>query len=495
MSGKKIEDVNGQLSKCEEAWKASEKNWKNRIAGGIAGIKENQKKIQDCYVQIRQGAMSLSEECQREFPEESREIERQWKELQKKKCGDYTGDIAQAESEEEKIRKGLREADRENESIRQSIKGRSWYLDPEFERAEKLAEKYRKLAKERDKTIRALDDAAGKSSLECATFQSAARQAKNLLEKRKQLEEKARKIAELRKEAGEAREFLKKSIEEIDAVIAEKFMAEEFDGLKKEICRAAAMEDGEFVRSLASMSERIGVFRAALDMRYAAFTEEQQKTEAGIKQLKDLLEADGYYEPTDYLRNGEQAKKNSLLRYIRKYGDRDGLVSEIEEGMREAEAAFQDEAFSRAQDLLKGTDEKIHQAMEYAAMVQENMLKSAYIAVDIRKVMKDFEYNVSAAMIDGNPKNGWKIVAARGGETINFERVYVDEAGKSEIGIDHKIRPGAFCHKEWEEISRAMTEKGIFVEGVRREDGTAVVGKPKKPEPGPVNPKPGHSPG
>lgn len=500
MSGKKYSDVKAQLTKCEEARKAGEKNWNNRMAGGIAGIRENQRKLQTCYAQIQQGSLSLSEDCFREFPEESGEIERQWKELRSKKCGDYTGHIAQAESAKGKILKELQEADRENKSIWQSIRGkedelRYGYLDTEHGKAMQLVEKYKKLSKERNRSVKALDDVVGRSNLECVEFQNAVQRAKQLQDKKQQLEEKAQQVIKLRQEAGEAKEFLKKSIAEIDTAVAAKFMPGEFDGLKKEVDRVTAMADRELVSCLASISERIGVFRTTLDRRYAAFLEEQQKTEAGIRQLKALLEADGYYEPTDYLRNGDNAKKNRLLQYIRDYGDRDALVSTIEEGMQEAETALQNEAFVRAQDLIHEMDEKIHQAMEYAVLVQESMLKSAYMAVDIRRVMMDFDYDVSATMIDGNPKNGWKIVAASGGETINFERVNVDEEGESEIAIDHMVRPGASCHKEWKEISMAMIEKGIFVERVRLEDGTVIVGSSMKEEKGGnghhSNPNPG----
>ena len=113
--------------------------------------------------------------------------------------------------------------------------------------------------------------------------------------------------------------------------------------------------------------------------------------------------------------------------------------------------------------------------MEYAVFLQENMLKSAYMAVDIRRVMAEFNYKVSAKMIDGNPKNGWRVTARQGGETIQFDRVYINEEGTPEIGIDHTLAPGASCKDEWKGFMSALDEKGICIWKIDLEDGTKLI--------------------
>ncbi len=495
MSGRKSTEVGDMLLKSSEARKAGERNWANRIYAGSLELKGNQEKIERYYGQVQQDKFALSSDCIRQFPQECEELEKQRKKLRSKGHNNYTGNLEKIEADRKAIEKSLQEADEESESIQKSIVGKYDYCDTEYKRAKKVAAKYKSTAKQWDAMIKELDHAVKMSGLECIEFRNAAQQMEQLQEKMRKLEEKSRRIIELRKKAAEAKAYLKKSVDEIDAALAGKFMAAEYEELKKQVSRTERMADAEAVNALTSVSERIGMFRAELDKRYAAFLEEQQKTAAGIAQLKGLLEADGYYEPTDYLRNGEQAKKHLLLSYIEDYGNRETLIREIEDGIREAEEAYEREEFAKAQNLTETADEKIHQAMEYAVLLQENMLKSAYMAVDIRKVMADFHYKVSAKMIDGNPKNGWRVTASQGGETIDFDRVYFNEEGTPEIGIDHKLAPGASCKTEWKEFMGALDKKGICIWNIDLEDGTPLIHRVKEegtnimnpPEPMPEN--------
>ena len=475
MSGKKSTQVKDLLSKGDQARKAGEGNWANRICAGSLELKGNQEKIELYYRQVQQDKFVLSSDCIRQFPLESKKLEEQRKKLRSKAHHNYTGHIEKIKSGRKEIEKNLQEADKESESIRKSIAGKYDYCNSEYRRAETVVLKYKRAAKQRDAVIKEMDHAVKMSEAECIEFRNAARQMEQLREKMRKLEEKSRRIIQLRKKAAEAKSYLRKSINEIDEALAGKFMAAEFEELKRQVGRTERMADAEVVNKLTSVSERIGVFRAELDRQYAAFLEEQQKTAAGISQLKGLLEADGYYEPTDYLKNGNQAKKHLLLSYIEDYGNREELIREIENGIRDAEDAYEREAFAEARDLTEAADEKIHQAMEYAVFLQENMLKSAYMAVDIRRVMAEFNYKVSAKMIDGNPKNGWRVTARQGGETIQFDRVYINEEGTPEIGIDHTLAPGASCQDEWKGFMSALDEKGICIWKIDLEDGTKLI--------------------
>lgn len=53
--------------------------------------------------------------------------------------------------------------------------------------------------------------------------------------------------------------------------------------------------------------------------------------------------------------------------------------------------------------------------------------------------MKSMGFETGAYKIDGHIKNGWKISASNpNGENIDFTKVFMDDAGKMNIEIDHK---------------------------------------------------------
>lgn len=476
MSGRKYSEVKDMLDSAENVRKEGNKAFWRCLDNGMERIRLDHQYVEECHGQIQKTTYSISTDCVREFPKESENLRRQIEALRAEAYSSkYLDYLARAEEGRRSIKKRLKKADEEGEEIRNSIEGRAHYLTPEFERAENLVSKYKKIRKDRAKMVKEMDHTVKASNEQRIRFQNAVQQMQQLLEAVGQIEEKTGQVLRLRSQAGEAKEFLKKSLAEIGQAAAKKFMAQEYTDLQQQIDAVMRMADADVVNNLSAASERIGIFRTELEQRCAAFEEERQKTQAAVRQLEGLLEENGYYDPVDYLNHPDQAKKIILLSYIKKYGDRNALVNEIQNGIQEAKNACFDEAFTKAQKLAEETDEKIHQAMEYAENLQENMLKNAYATVDICNVMGKFSFNVDFDMIDGNPKNGWKIVARQGGETIRFDKVYVGEDGKPEIAIDHTILPGASCSTRWEDISKQMDKKGIFIQKICTEDGGVVL--------------------
>lgn len=477
MSGRKATEVSALLGKAKKAREAGESRYRNCLNNASEEIQENQKQINQYFAKIQKSVCRISKDCTREFPKESKKLSEQFSEVKQKNHTDYLEELSELQKRDKKIQNDLSGADRESQNIKDRIRNKSHYCDVEYRDADQLVSRYKNIANERDRLCSSFNTMVSGSSQESIVLQSAVQRLAELEKERKALEEKTKQILQLREKAGEAKAFLKKLMEKIDSDIAEKFMKRQYKQIKKRVQECEQMSDQQIVENVSTISEEIGIFKTELDSRYAAFLEEKQKAEDALSKCRDLLSDNFYYAPVDYIKNKEQAQKMGLLSYLEEYGSKQDMIHEIEDGIAQAEDALQNEQFEQAEDFVKKTRERIEKAASYANILQENMLKNAYTTMDIRNVMRKFGYETGAFIIDKNPKNGWKIEAMQGGEVIHFDKIYVDEAGKVDIQIDHKLDAGGSCHARWEEITKALDEEGIFVKNIKMENGSTVIDK------------------
>ena len=61
------------------------------------------------------------------------------------------------------------------------------------------------------------------------------------------------------------------------------------------------------------------------------------------------------------------------------------------------------------------------------------------------------------------------------GENIDFTKVFMDDAGKMNIEIDHKTLGD--CPSRWGEICNKFEDMGIYIEKIVMENGSVVLDK------------------
>lgn len=82
-----------------------------------------------------------------------------------------------------------------------------------------------------------------------------------------------------------------------------------------------------------------------------------------------------YFEPIDYFKNKDNAKKIALIDYLSEYSDKHEMVKKIEDCMTKSKELLESEKFDEADRIIYECSELITKANEYAALLQEHITK------------------------------------------------------------------------------------------------------------------------
>ncbi len=479
MSGRKSTEVNGLLARGKDARNAGNANYLKHISTAEKNVKTNQEKITEISRRVREQRLIIGQDCKDQFPEEAKQLEEQFDSLRRaNQPVDYGKDLEAFQKRRQKIETELQKADKEADRIRERIRNKNWYCDDEYEDADKLLKTYRQIGNEKSRLIRDLDQKVQISNKELIQYQNLEKRISQILLAHKQLEERAEKIVRLHKKASEAKDYIKKAFNLIDHQLVEKFLPGEYEELKQKCDDFFGLSDEEVTRNVTALSEQIGLFENRLQICYETFLEQKEKADAAVDASRQILnpEHNFFYEPVDYAKNKEKAGKIGLLEYLEDYSDKQELVGRIRSGIRQAEEHLKAEQFGEVQKQVQINNELIHQAVEYAAVLQEHLIENFYVARDIKGVMRKMGFETGAFKIDGSVKNGWKICAKNpGGDTIDFTKVFINDNGDVKIDIDHQTVGN--CPSKWEDICKALDDVGIHIEKVDMENGSNVLNR------------------
>lgn len=479
MSGKKSTEVSDMLARGGDARNSVAENYKGRMRASEKTLQENQKKLDDIYRRINAQKIQISEESRREFFQESQRLQELFDTIKKSnKQMDYTRDIKHTNSEKQRLQTALENADREQERIRISIRDKDWYCDKEYKDAKKLVKEYQKIAESQNRLVADFSKKEQESNQTVIRYQLMEKQMLQLIEEEKNLNKKAVEIVQLRKKAADSKQYVQDAFQKIDQNLVDKFLSTEGKQLQKEISTFMGLTDAAAVEKITELSEKISMFSSKLEQCYSEYLERIEQIKSAIKHNQNSLEKDHnfYFEPVDYFKNKGGAQKISVLDYIAEYGNKNELVTQIRRGIDKANQLLEKEQFDEAEQQTLENDKWIEQANQYAALLQSHLIENFYVAKDMTKVMKSMGFETGAYKIDGHIKNGWKISASNpNGESIDFTKVFLDDAGEMNIEIDHKTLGD--CPSRWSEICNKFEDMGIYIEKIVMENGSVVLDK------------------
>lgn len=482
MSGRKSSEVNGLLSRGILARKSCDENFKNKMGLNKKILRANQQELDAIYDRINSQTINITPESKQEFPKESRHIQEQFDRIKRENVKvDYTKEINEADREEKEIDSELKQADNEHENIRRAIQRKSDYCDPEYRRANELVQLYQTIAEKKNKLLSKDTNKAQQSSQIAIKYRKLEKQMEQIATAARELNERAQQITQLRAKATDSKKYIQKEYDSIDADLAMKFLPEKRQSLENEVKQFMQMDDEQVVGQVTAFAEKVSVFSAELDEKYSEYLARVDEVETMIDANRESLnsEKNFYHEPVDYFKNKDNAKKIDLLAYLTEYSDKKELVEQIKAGIKNAQELLDAEKFDEAESQAQKNDELISQANQYAALLQEHMIENFYVAKDITKVMKEMGFETGAYKIDGQIQNGWRISASNpNGETIDFNKVFIDDAGKVSIEINHKTMGD--CPSKWDEICKNFEDMGIFIEKLTMENGVDVYNKREK---------------
>lgn len=479
MSGRKSTEVNGMLARGKNAREAGMGNFLTNLIESKKKLSKNQKEINEISNRIDLFHINVSSESKAEFPNESREIQEKYDDIKRKNIKvDYSADLDEVDREKQRLDNELKNADKKQDSIRERIRNKNWYCDEEYNEASSLVQKYKKISEKRNSLAAKLKRKVQNSDQDVVKYKSLEKQMNQVSEAEKKLNENSIRIVELREKAVDSKKYVKNLFKQIDDRRANKFCAKEYSELAAQVDDFCNMEDSQVLKKVTSISEDISRFTDKVDLRYSEYIERCERIENGIKMNEDSLSTQNnfYFEPIDYFKNKDNAKKIALIDYLSEYSDKHEMVKKIEDCMTKSKELLESEKFDEADRIIYECSELITKANEYAALLQEHMIENFYVAKDMTNVMKKLGFSTGAYKIDGHIKNGWKISASNpNGENIDFTKVFMDDSGKMNIEIDHKTMGD--CPSKWADIAEEMEEVGVYIEGIWMSDGAVVLDK------------------
>lgn len=481
MSGRKSTEVNGLLARGKDARNAGKSNYNNKIHTAQAALEKNQEKIKSISYELSAISFQINDACKNEFPEESKRLKKQYEKLIKQnRTVNYQADITRLGQKKEQLEKELMDADRQGERIRERIKNKDWYCDEEYKDASLLLKTYQRITKEKNNLAASADQAVQSSRQDLIASENLKAQLKSLELSCTKLKERADSIVALRAKATEAKSYVNQMYSEIDAALAKKFLPEEYFELGVLVGEFSGYSDAQAVKQVTEMTEKLSLYSGRLQELHSRFLEQQASAKEALDANRQLLSADKnfYFEPIDYFKNKEKAKKIPLLDYLAEFGEKEEMIRSIQEGVADVERLIKEENFTEAvAQALKNT-EQIEQAAAYTSVLQEHLIENFYVARDIKSVMIKMGFETGAVKRDGNLKNGWRITAKNpSGESIDFNRVFINDDGEVKIDIDHKTMGS--CPSKWEDICSQLDDVGIFIEKIDMENGGNVLDKRK----------------
>ncbi len=479
MSGRKSTEVNGLLARGRLARDAGNANYLNKFRMAEKCFKENQSQIDRISRMLSQEQFEIDENLRQEFPEESRLMENILRHISNANKGvNFQAVLFRFSTRSSAIDAELKQADRESDSIRERIKNKDWYCDREYQDADVLLNKYNRITQEKNQLAAAVDQAAQDSNRELVMYRNLERQMCQVKDSYQKLRERWKKVEELKSQAAKAKSYIGSMFEEIDSALAQKYLRDAYAEISDKVHEFSEMPDQQAVNQVTLMSEKISMFVSQMQQRHAEFLEKKEEALSAFEGNGQLLsiEKNFYYDPIDYFKNKNDAEKISLLDYLREYSDKTEMINSIEEGMKTIEELLEDENYEQAFQQAVTNTKMIEQAAAYAAIKQEQMMKNFYVAKDIKKVMMAMGYETGAMKREGHIKNGWRITAkSPGGECIDFSQVFINDAGRVNIDIDHK-ETGS-CVSRWKEICQALDDAGIYIEKMNTAKGTNVINR------------------
>ena len=477
MSGRKSSEVAGVLKQGEAVRQMTDGIYSSQIEKDFDNCRRILSKIKELQTQSEKMSSELNQEARNMFANEAEVQLNDFKAIQKSlmqlEASEETGENIRRQLKN--LDKQLADADNEAEDIRRSIRGKDWYCDEEYSRAQKLVRTYKRLRDQRVNLQHQMTQITQSASQRLNQAQSMY----NRLNKLKSQIEDMNEVARKRQESDVMRNELKQALQNIPVNWAEKFFDTEYKGLQETVDRAIAENDDTLIRTFKNVYGTVTTFKTKLDARIEEWQQQKSDAESWIKKVEDLAKIE-LIGPIDYYNDGENGQKVGLFDYIQQYGNKD-YQTDYRKNLDEARTKIQHESFIEATELLKKTAEIVTNARDYAAELQESMLKKTELAGAIQNVMADLKYNVDLSILNDNPNDGYKITCSIGDEIIEFDRVDIDNEGNVIVDINHKEAIGGTCQNSWKDITHRMREAGIPITNVKKGDKSVIAAPKKQP--------------
>lgn len=474
MSGRKASEVNALL-----------RNGKSTRSGAIDMLNSSYENVQDAvrhYDEFLDSAKSTLSKidvkmaaAEDEFPDAAKgicdSIEGIKKKISAKKLSTSDRDYKQ---EYESLMASFRKLDSEAASIAASVRCKSHYCDEEYRRADRVARNYENLRQQvysMNNKYQTRSASLGSDASEIRRLHS---QLTALVDESKTLEKKAKDVKTLRDNASKAKSSAESDFKSIDAKIADKFMAKEYESLKEQLVQFLNKSDAQVMKAVTSLLAEMKNFSLTLNEKYEDFLRKQTVTKTALDAMKNRISRKILKDPFDEFKK-EDPRALSLVEFLDEHCQ-GKFSSDIQSAIYEAESLFKKEKFDKADKVLAELNSIVDEASNLAAQTHEHRKQTIDNVLAIRSAMLDLQYDVSAKIqrdADGNFA-GYTITCYDGEDKIVLDNINVGDDGKLGFGIDHTESAKGSCRNIWPKIKNKFVENGVMLQDVLK-DGHSVI--------------------
>ncbi|OON92254.1 MAG: hypothetical protein ATN33_07705 [Epulopiscium sp. Nele67-Bin001] len=272
------------------------------------------------------------------------------------------------------------------------------------------------------------------------------------------------KVLDEQKNVKNVKEFIHKSFSEIRLDVANKFMPDEYNHIKSAASRFAFASDLEAKKQFEDIKVNIAVFKIKLKEVESAYLMEKELCQEKIKYIENMFSLGKFYNPTDYLKLGENAPNIYLIKFLETYC-KNAYVNKIGYSLGKLKKLVVTEQFIAANKEISWLTNYIEEAISFANFEQERIAKNIRLAIGIRDVMRAFGYETSTMTIDGDRSNGYNLVCVKDEEVVEFVKIYVDKDDNPVV----EVIEDTISFNTWISIADALMEQHIFVEEIIEE--------------------------
>ncbi|MGP1601596.1 hypothetical protein [Treponema sp.] len=465
MSGKKAGEVTALLRQGTNTRSAGNANFQRALYQFFDILPHNEQAANKIYEEILNAVCDFSHEAKLECPEECTQLEKQLEALQAK-IHRVSYDTSFAKHKEEEYKREFESLDRQAARVHDAVRGKSHYCDDEYREAKNILREYQTLISRQKGDESFLYSHISQANRDLSMAENLQDRLNGIRQNVRKINKKAVEIVNLRKKAGEGKQFISDTINSIDSAVAQKFLGDQYKEMLEQVTFFLKGDDTAVIRDFPAMQKKLSVFKNTLDERYAAFLEVKQAAETHFNETYGLLTKGKFYDPVDYAKHGENASEMHIFDFLNNYA-RGEFVAEINEKFKKAQTALQSESFSEVHDILKLLEPLIAQANEKASLLQEEKLRLIYMMVDLKEVFRNFNYK---ANLEKKDNGTFKLRAENGDEYIEMEPD--DVSGK--LKIDHHESLSGTCGATWKEIRQACHNNGVLLQDVNKNQQSVI---------------------
>lgn len=476
MSGRKASEVNGLLSRGDETRKVSISNFNNVISKCQKEINENNDEYEDKYNSIKNMNLDFSKEATQELSVEVADIEKRFKHI-KGSISLKRANLSEITNKNSAFNDKLKSLDDETTQLYNKVRGKSDYCDAEYNRANQILNEYVNIANSRNSLSNDAKNIASRTNIDIQNILGKYKELEDLKQTAKKINQKAEEIVKLREKASEIKTFIENRINNIDDSLAKKFLNNDYDEIINLVNETTKLDDKSIISKFNKAEEKISLFINELASKIAEFEQKKAETQALIEENESLFIFDKFYDPLDYLKNEDDAVAKTLEEFLTEYANKE-YIDDIISGINMSNQLLEKEDFVKSQEKSNEVRQLIEKAISYANIKQENLIKNVHLAEDIRNVMIKLNYKAKTSILGGNIGNGLKVTCTVGDETIDFDKILIDDNGEVVMDIDHTESVTGTCHLKWEELQKEFVNNGIMLQDVTK-NGKSVIYRSK----------------